>query len=77
MDTAVALEFIRSHHHGVMATRRADGLPAMSPIACDVDADGIHRRPVMPLTGHMLGLVQSVKAVEQLTIRAALEHTFS
>ena len=40
MDIAAALEFIRSNHHGVMATRRADGLPAMSPIACDVDADG-------------------------------------
>ena len=40
VDTAEALEFIRSNHHGVMATRRADGLPAMSPIACDVDADG-------------------------------------
>ena len=40
-----------------------------------MDADGIHRRPVMPLTGHMLGLVQSVKAVEQLTIRAAVEHS--
>jgi PPOX class probable F420-dependent enzyme len=40
VDTAEALEFIRSNHHGVMATRRADGLPAMSPIACDVDAEG-------------------------------------
>jgi len=40
MDTAEALEFIRSNHHGVMATRRADGLPAMSPIACDVDETG-------------------------------------
>ncbi|HEY3545729.1 MAG TPA: 6-phospho-beta-glucosidase [Propionicimonas sp.] len=53
------------------------GLPdeAVVEIPCDVGADGIHRRPVMPLTGHMLGLVQSVKAVEQLTIRAALEHS--
>jgi len=53
------------------------GLPteAVVEIPCDVDGDGIHRRPVMPLTGHMLGLVQSVKAVEQLTIRAALEHS--
>ena len=43
------------------------GLPeeAVVEIPCDVDADGIHRRPVMPLAGHMLGLVQSVKAVEQ------------
>ncbi len=40
MDTAQALEFIRSNHHGVMSTRRADGLPAMSPIACAVDPEG-------------------------------------
>ena len=40
MDTAAALEFIRSNHHGVMSTRRADGLPAMSPIACAVDPEG-------------------------------------
>jgi PPOX class probable F420-dependent enzyme len=40
VDTAQALEFIRSNHHGVMSTRRADGLPAMSPIACAVDSDG-------------------------------------
>ena len=53
------------------------GLPedAVVEVPCDVDADGIHRRPVLPLTGHMLGLVQSVKAVEQLTIRAAVEHS--
>jgi PPOX class probable F420-dependent enzyme len=40
VDTAGALEFIRSNHHGVIATQRADGRPAMSPIACDVDGDG-------------------------------------
>jgi PPOX class probable F420-dependent enzyme len=40
MDTAAALDFIRTHHHGVMATTRADGRPAMSPIACAVDAAG-------------------------------------
>ena len=53
------------------------GLPedAVVEVPCDVDAAGIHRRPVKLLTGHMLGLVQSVKAVEQLTIRAALEHS--
>ena len=53
------------------------GLPeeAVVEVPCDVDEDGIHRRPVMPLTGHMLGLVQSVKAVEQLTVRAAVEHS--
>ena len=40
MDIAEALEFIRSNHHGVIATTRSDGRPAMSPIACDVDDDG-------------------------------------
>ena len=40
MDTAQALEFIGSNHHGVMSTWRADGLPAMSPIACAVDSEG-------------------------------------
>jgi 6-phospho-beta-glucosidase len=53
------------------------GLPddAVVEVPCDVDATGIHPRPVAPLAGHMLGLVQSVKAVEQLTIRAAVEHS--
>jgi len=40
VDIAEALEFIRTNHHGVMATTRVDGRPAMSPIACDVDPDG-------------------------------------
>jgi PPOX class probable F420-dependent enzyme len=40
MDVAEALEFIRSNHHGVIATTRQDGRIAMSPIACDVDDDG-------------------------------------
>jgi PPOX class probable F420-dependent enzyme len=40
MDVAGALEFIRSNHHGVMATTRADGRVAMSPITCNVDGAG-------------------------------------
>ena len=40
MDIAEALEFVRSNHHAVLATRRADGSPQLSPIACGVDADG-------------------------------------
>ena len=40
MDIEGALEFIRSNHHGVIATARKDGKPALSPIACDVDDDG-------------------------------------
>ena len=40
MDIAAALEFVRSNHHGVIATTRKDGRTALSPIACDVDDDG-------------------------------------
>jgi len=40
MDVAEALEFVRSNHHGIMATTRADGRVAMSPIACGVDGAG-------------------------------------
>jgi PPOX class probable F420-dependent enzyme len=40
MDMDEALEFIKSNHHGVIATTRSDGRTAMSPIACDVDPDG-------------------------------------
>jgi len=40
MDIDEALRFIRANHHGVIATTRNDGRPAMSPIACDVDTDG-------------------------------------
>ncbi len=40
MDLEVARDYIRGHHRAVMATRRADGSPQMSPIVCNVDADG-------------------------------------
>jgi PPOX class probable F420-dependent enzyme len=40
MDVAEALAFVRANHHGVIATTRADGRTAMSPIACTVDAGG-------------------------------------
>jgi PPOX class probable F420-dependent enzyme len=40
MDTTEALAFIRTNHRAVIATRRADGLPALSPVACTVDAEG-------------------------------------
>ncbi|MDQ1479860.1 MAG: hypothetical protein QOI44_721 [Actinomycetota bacterium] len=40
MDIDEALEFIKSNHHGVIATTRSDGRTAMSPIACDVDPEG-------------------------------------
>jgi PPOX class probable F420-dependent enzyme len=40
VDIDEALAFIKSNHHGVIATTRSDGRTAMSPIACDVDPEG-------------------------------------
>jgi 6-phospho-beta-glucosidase len=40
-------------------------------VPCTVEADGPHPLTAAPLAGSMLGLVQQVKAVEQLTIEAA------
>jgi PPOX class probable F420-dependent enzyme len=40
MDLDRARDYIRSHHHAIMATTRADGRPQMSPVACGVDAGG-------------------------------------
>lgn len=40
MDVAGALEFIRDHHHAVLATRRGDGAPQLSPVAAAVDDEG-------------------------------------
>jgi PPOX class probable F420-dependent enzyme len=41
MDIDHALDFVREHHHAVMQTYRRDGSPQMSPVACNVDADGL------------------------------------
>lgn len=53
------------------------GLPAdaVVEVPCTVDADGPHPLAAELLPGHQLGLVQQVKAVEQLTIQAAREHS--
>ena len=40
MELDDARKFIREHHQAVMLTKRADGSPQMSPVACGVDADG-------------------------------------
>jgi 6-phospho-beta-glucosidase len=50
------------------------GLPAdaVVEVPCVVTADGARPLATRPLEGHMLGLVQQVKAVEQLTIEAAV-----
>ncbi|PKW26982.1 6-phospho-beta-glucosidase [Phycicoccus duodecadis] len=50
------------------------GLPddAVVEVPCTVDASGPHPLPAAPLTGHPLGLVQQVKAVDRLVIEASL-----
>src|SRR2546429_1346363 len=40
MDIAAARGFLRDNHRGVLATRRADGSPQLSPIAIGVDSEG-------------------------------------
>jgi len=35
-----ALDFLRRHHNGVLATTRADGRPQMSPVNATVDGAG-------------------------------------
>jgi 6-phospho-beta-glucosidase len=41
-------------------------------VPCRVDANGAHPLPTAPLPLHVLGLVQAVKASEQLSIEAAM-----
>ncbi|MCU1458931.1 MAG: class F420-dependent enzyme [Actinomycetia bacterium] len=40
MDLEAARDFLRVHHRAVLATRRADGSPQMSPIVCALDEEG-------------------------------------
>ena len=40
MEIVAALAFIREQHEAVMLTYRGDGSPQMSPVACNVDANG-------------------------------------
>jgi PPOX class probable F420-dependent enzyme len=40
MDPNRAREFIRENHRAVIATRRANGDPQLSPVLCAIDADG-------------------------------------
>ena len=39
MDIDAALRVVREQHHGILATRRRDGSPQMSPVAVGVDAE--------------------------------------
>jgi PPOX class probable F420-dependent enzyme len=40
MELDQARDFIRSNHQAVMVTRRRDGSPQLSPVACTVDDEG-------------------------------------
>ncbi len=40
MDQDGPKEFVSQHHHAVLATRRRDGSPQLSPILVGSDADG-------------------------------------
>lgn len=40
MDLATAAAFLRDHHRAVLATRRRNGEPQMSPVTVAVDDDG-------------------------------------
>jgi PPOX class probable F420-dependent enzyme len=48
MEIDTAREFLRHNHRAVLLTRRRDGSPQMSPVACAVDATG---RAVVSTTG--------------------------
>ncbi|TWP36791.1 6-phospho-beta-glucosidase [Leekyejoonella antrihumi] len=64
--------------HQILNVRNGSTLPGLPPdavveVPCVVDSSGATPTRIAQLTGHPAGLVQQVKAVEQLTIRAALE----
>jgi PPOX class probable F420-dependent enzyme len=40
VDRAELLEFLRRRHRAMLVTRRTDGRPQISPVACGVDAEG-------------------------------------
>ena len=40
MDVPEALDFLRRHHQGVLATTRSDGRPQLSPVTAGVDDRG-------------------------------------
>lgn len=40
MDSEEARRFVRENHRAVLATRRADGRPQLSPVVAAVDGDG-------------------------------------
>jgi PPOX class probable F420-dependent enzyme len=40
MDLDKAKNFVRTHHHAILATRRSGGAPQLSPVAAAVDGSG-------------------------------------
>ncbi|MET4060213.1 6-phospho-beta-glucosidase [Arthrobacter sp. UYP6] len=78
----VALDLMGGLTHGTSATMilnvanrgTVPELPddAVIEVACDVRAGGVQARKVAPVRADMLGLLQQVKAVEQMTIAASL-----
>ena len=40
MDIDAALDFIRTNHHAVLATLKADGTPQLSPVTAGIDDAG-------------------------------------
>jgi PPOX class probable F420-dependent enzyme len=40
METEEALEYVRTHHHAVLATLKSDGTPQLSPVTAGVDEGG-------------------------------------
>jgi PPOX class probable F420-dependent enzyme len=40
VEVSAALDFVRSNHHAVLATMRADGAPQLTPITAGVNAEG-------------------------------------
>lgn len=66
----------------ILNVRNGSAVPGLPPeavveVPCVVDADGPRPLARLPLAGHQLGLVQQVKAVEQLTIEAARSRSAS
>lgn len=60
----------------ILNVRNGSAVPGLPPeavveVPCTVDTDGPHPMATLPLPGDQLGLVQQVKAVEQMTIAAA------
>jgi PPOX class probable F420-dependent enzyme len=41
MNTDDARAFVREQHNAILATRRRDGSPQMSPVTCSVDDEGL------------------------------------